>query len=305
MDPGMALGLTLALGAAFLFNYSYMIQHGALEGGPEINFRRPLGTVRELARHRRWMLGLVVGLVGFVMHAVALGLAPLSIVQAFLASGLVFAVPMSVRMAGHKLTVRDTAGATLMTVALVLLAFGTGEHGATNEFEPWSLGLYTAVTIALAVAAAAAVRGERRAEALALAAGLLFGIADALINALVGIASDGLFALLLSVWLWLCIATNLGAFFGWQKSLQVGTTKILAIVVLMTAATKISAIGAGFAVFSDSLGETTAWKLVHILCFVSIAIAGLMLAPAQAAITAVAELDHEHGEATPAEAGTK
>ena len=297
MDPGMALGLGLALGAAFLFNYSYMIQHGALDGGPEIDLRRPVATVRSLFSDRRWMLGLVVGAVGFVMHAVALGLAPLSIVQAFLASGLVFAVPMSVKMAGHKLTTRDTAGATLMTVALVLLAIGTGEHGSTNDFDPWSLGLYTAVTIALAVVASVAVRGERRAESLALAAGLLFGIADALINALVGLISGGIVALLASIWLWLCIATNLGAFAGWQKSLQVGRTKVLAIVVLMTAATKISAIGAGFVVFSDSLGETTAWKVIHVLCFVSIAIAGLMLAPAQAAITAAVELEPEDASA--------
>lgn len=293
MDAGMALGLALALGAAFLFNYSYLLQHGALDGGPKIEPRHPLATLRGLFSDRAWLIGTLTGVAGFVMHAVALALAPLSIVQAFLASGLAFAVPMSVRMAGHQLTRRDTIGASLMTLALVLLAIGSGEHGATNEFDPSTLALFTAIALAGATATALLVRGGRRAEALALAAGLFFGLGDALINALVGIVDDGLPQLALSPWLWLCVFTNLAAFFTWQSSLQIGRTKVLAVVVLMTAATKISAIGAGFAVFGDSLGSNGFWQAVHVGCFISIAIAGLMLAPAQAAITATTELHDE------------
>ena len=293
MDAGMALGLALALSAAFLFNYSYLLQHGALDGGPSIDARHPITTLKALFSDRPWLMGTLAGLVGFVLHAVALALAPLSIVQAFLASGLAFAVPMSVRMAGHQLTRRDTLGASLMTLALVLLAVGSGEHGATNEFDSGTLALFSALALAAAASMALLIKGGRRAEALALAAGLFFGLGDALINALVGIIHDGLVDLLISPWLWLCVIANLAAFFTWQSSLQVGRTKVLAVVVLMTAATKISAIGAGFAVFGDSLGSNGFWQAVHVGCFIAIAVAGLMLAPAQAAITAAAELHDE------------
>lgn len=285
----MAIGLLLALAAAFLFNLSYLLQHGALDGGPEISVRRPLATLGNLFADRRWLAGTLVGLGGFVLHTAALALAPLSIVQAFLASGLAFAVPMSVRMAGHVLTTRDAVGATMMTTALVLLAFGSGEHGATNDFEPGLLGAFTVAMFVIAVAGAL-VRGARRPEALALSSGVLFGLGDALINALVGIVGDGIHEFVLSPWLIACIAANVAAFFVWQQSLQAGRAKVLAVVVLMTAATKISAIGAGFAVFGDSLGASPTWEAVHVGCFIAIAIAGLMLAPAQAAITQ-AELD--------------
>ena len=284
MDAGMALGLLLALSAAFLFNLSYMLQHGALGGTPELTLRRPLRTVKVLFGDRKWLAGTSVGLAGFGLHAFALALAPLSIVQAFLASGLAFAVPMSVRMAGHVLTARDSIGATMMVTALVLLAFGTGEHGATNDFEPVTLGGF-AVAMAALAAGGTLVRGRRRPEALALAAGAMFGLGDALINALVGIVRGGLVDLATSPWLLACIAANAAAFFVWQQSLQSGRAKVLAVVVLMTAATKISAIGAGFAVFGDSLGATPSWEAIHALCFAAIGLAGWMLAPAQAAIT--------------------
>jgi len=293
MDAGMALGLLLALAAAFLFNLSYMLQHGALDGTPELTLKRPLRTVRVLFANGKWLAGTFVGIAGFALHAFALALAPLSIVQAFLASGLAFAVPMSVRMAGHVLTARDSVGATMMVTALVLLAFGTGEHGATNDFDPAVLGGFAAAMALLAISGVL-VRGRRRPEALALAAGAMFGLGDALINALVGIARGGFPDLVSSPWLLACIAANAAAFFVWQQSLQSGRAKVLAVVVLMTAATKISAISAGFAVFGDSLGATPAWEAIHASCFAAIAVAGWMLAPAQAAIT-VSEEGHSSG----------
>lgn len=291
----MAIGLLLALAAAFLFNLSYLLQHGALDGGPSIDARRPLSTLKGLFSDAKWLLGALAGLGGFVLHTVALALAPLSIVQAFLASGLAFAVPMSIRMAGHVLTTRDAIGATLMTSALVLLAFGSGEHGATNDFEP---GLLLGFTVAMFAVAGLSmlIRGARRAEAVAIAAGVLFGLGDALINALIGVLHGGIVDLVTSPWLAACVFANLAAFFVWQRSLQVaGPGKILAVVVLMTAATKISAIGAGFAVFGDSLGSTPTWEAIHVACFATIAVAGLMLAPAQAAITATELEEHRHG----------
>jgi drug/metabolite transporter (DMT)-like permease len=293
MDPGLALGLALALVAAFLFNLSYMLQHEALDGGPDVDLMHPLRTVTGLFSDRAWLLGTLTGAGGLAIYTAALALAPLSLVQAFLASGLAFAVPMSVRIAGHVLTRRDTVGAILMTTSLVMLAVGTGEHTSTNSFKSTDLAICTAVTVLPAIGLAIAIRGERRAEALALAGGLFFGISDVLINALVGILKTGFVNLVESPWLIVCIATNLAAFFTWQQSLQIGKAKILAIVVLMTAATNVLAIGAGFVVYGDSLGVSTAWKTVHVICFAAIGVAVWLLAPAQAAITALEVADGE------------
>lgn len=285
MSAHLALGLGLALVAAFLFNLSYMLQHEALDGGPSVDIAHPVATVKSLFNDKPWLIGTVAGAAGFAIYAISLAFAPLSLVQAFLASGLAFAVPMSVRLTGHVLTRRDTAGAFVMTSALVLLAVGTGSHEATNSFEPLVLASVTVGTVVVSLLLVL-VRGNRRAEALSIAGGLLFGISDAVINALVGILRTGFVNLIESPWLWICIATNLGAFFTWQRALQEGRSKALVAVVLMTAATNVLAIGAGFVVFGDALGASPAWEAVHIACFAAIAIAIWLLAPAQVAFTA-------------------
>ena len=292
MHAGLAFGLLLSLTAAFLFNLSYMLQHGALDGGPEVDLRHLAATVKALFSYKPWLIGTLAGAAGFVIYAISLAFAPLSLVQAFLASGLAFAVPMSVRMAGHQLTRRDTVGVSLMTLALVLLAVGTGDHADPNSFTTSTLALFTAATVGVALISALVLRGDRSAEGLAVAGGLLFGISDALINALVGIVKQGPLSLIESPWLWICIATNLGAFFTWQRSLQTGRSKVLVIVVLMTAATNVLAIGAGFLVFGDPLGSSSFWEAVHIGCFAAIGVAIWMLAPAQAAISAVPATEH-------------
>ena len=179
-----------------------------------------------------------------------------------------------------------------MTLALVLLAVGTGDHADPNSFTTSTLALFTAATVGVALISALVLRGDRSAEGLAVAGGLLFGISDALINALVGIVKQGPLSLIESPWLWICIATNLGAFFTWQRSLQTGRSKVLVIVVLMTAATNVLAIGAGFLVFGDPLGSSSFWEAVHIGCFAAIGVAIWMLAPAQAAISAVPATEH-------------
>ena len=284
MSAHLALGLGLALASAFLFNLSYMLQHQALDGGPSVDIVHPLATVKSLFEDKPWLIGTVAGAGGFVIHGVALAFAPLSLVQAFLASGLAFAVPMSVHMTGHVLTRRDTIGATVMTSALVLLAVGSGSHESTNSFDTLVLGSVTAGTVIISVLLVF-VRGERRVEALSFAGGLLFGISDALINALVGILKEGFVTLLVSPWLWICVATHLAAFFVWQRALQEGKSKALVTVVLMTASTNVLAIGAGFLVFGDSLGTSPAWQAVHIACFAAVAVATWLLAPAQVAAT--------------------
>ena len=285
MSAHLALGLGLALVAAFLFNLSYMLQHQALDGGPSVDIAHPLATVKSLFEDKPWLIGTGAGASGFLIYAVSLAFAPLSLVQAFLASGLAFAVPLSVRLAGHVLTRRDTVGAIVMTSALVLLAIGTGTHESTNSFDTWTLGAVTAGTVLISVLLVFA-RGERRVEALAVAGGLLFGISDAVINALVGIIKTGFVNLFESPWLWICVATNLAAFFTWQRALQEGKSKALVAVVLMTAATNVLAIGAGFLVFGDALGASSVWQAVHMSCFAAIAVAIWLLAPAQVAATA-------------------
>lgn len=285
MNSSVAFGVTLGLLSSVLFNTSYLIQHKALDGGPSLEFASaPLRSIRELFTHPLWLFGGAVGLGGMVVYIIALDYAPLSLVQAFLAGGLILTVPLAMVIGNHRPTHREVSGAALMTLALVLFAFGTKADGPTNSFD--LRGLAVLVGSAAVFGVLLAGRGVRvgPVELVGLAAGLFYGASDALFNALVGIAHDGLEALASSPWTWICLATAIGAFLCLQRAFKDGQKKPVGVIALMTAATNVTAIGAGIAVFHDPLGINDFWIAVHTVAFLLVLVAGWLLASAQAVV---------------------
>jgi hypothetical protein len=279
MSP-LVLGLALAVLASLALNGSYLVQHVGSVKAPAINIRHPLLTVRGLLGSRLWMLGGMLGVGGWLIHIAALTKAPLSLVQCFLAAGIALLTPIAVVRLGHQLRRGEFVGIALIVVALVALALSTGAEGAHSSFGAGALGAYVAGAVAVGIGLATVV-GGRRAVALGLAGGVLYGLADVVTKALTGIAhDDGATGVLTSPWLIAAIAANVGAFFAFQRGLQSGTA--IAVIALMTAGTNVISILGGLLVFGDPLGSTTAIKAVHIAAFVAIAIAGWLLAPAQA-----------------------
>ena len=279
------LGLAIAFTSSAFNNASYFVQHRALGDGPDIHISRPIKSIRQMFGSPVWLLGALSGVVGMVLYVVALDYAPLSLVQVFLAGGLILTVPLSVWITHHSPTSGELRGAALMTLALVLLGVGSKAAGPTNDFEWQVLTVFIAVVAVVGAAVVMLVRGSRRAEAIGLVGGLMFGVSDALFNALVGVFHTGhLVGLIESPWTYICIATSLAAFSAFQTALQKGRGKALGVVALMTAGTNVTAIAAGFLVFGDSLGKTPAWAGIHLICFLAVGLAAWMLAPAQVAV---------------------
>lgn len=286
MSGTVLLGVSLGLLSSVLFNVSYLIQHKALDGeGPSLEFTTaPLRSIRELLTHPLWMLGGILGLVGMAVYLVALAFAPISLVQAFLAGGLILTVPLSAMISQHRPTKRELTGAALMTGALVLFAFGTGAEGATNDFG--DLGMAVLVGGVCVGSLLASRRGQSRGpvELVGVASGLLHGAADALQNGLVGIAKSSVVALFTSVWTYACIAVSVAAFVLLQQAFKDGQEKPVGVIALMTASTNVTAIGAGILIFHDPLGTTPFWKVVHVLAFLLVLASGWLLSTAQAAL---------------------
>jgi len=284
MSLSLLIGLGLALVASLALNASYVLQHRGLGGAPAVDARRPLRTLRGMLGSGWWLAGGALGLGGWVLHVVALTRAPLSLVQAFLAGGLVFAVPLAAWIARHPPRRREIVGVGVMACALAGLAVGSGASGAQHDFAPAALGAYAGG--ATLIAGAIAVLGRsRRPEALGLAGGILFGAGDAVVNALTGIlVHGGLGDVLVSPWLLVAIAMNVGAFVAYQRGLQIATGRVVGVIALMTAASNVLAIAGGLAVFGDPLGTTTAFDALHVACFAAVVAAGWLLAGAQAAL---------------------
>jgi drug/metabolite transporter (DMT)-like permease len=274
---GTVVGMGLAFTAALALNGSYLMQHAGSVHAPAVDPRRPLRTLAGLLRSPMWALGAVGGMAGWMLHIGAMREAPLSIVQAFVAGGLVLAVPMAAIGLRQRLAPREVQAIGLMVLGLLLLALGLAGAHAARHFSGPALGLWMAALAVAAGALAARARGPHRPLALGLAGGLLYGAADLGLKAVTGLPGGGV---LTSPWLPAALVATAGAFFAFQRGLQ--SHRPLAVIALMTTATNTSSIAGAFVVFGDPLGRTPLLALLHALAFAVIVAASWRLAPAQA-----------------------
>ena len=84
-----ALGLILAVASSVAINGGYALQHASASALPPLTLRRPFHSLALLFRSGRWTIGFFAGIGGWVLYVVALALAPLSLVQAASAGGIV------------------------------------------------------------------------------------------------------------------------------------------------------------------------------------------------------------------------
>jgi MFS family permease len=142
--------------------------------------RRPLHSARLLLTDRRWMAGFAMEAGGFVLYAVALGLASLALVQSIAAGGIGVLAFVSSRMSGRHLSRRELNGVLLSILGLAALAVslaggsGEGGTGSTAAILVW-LGA-TAAAALLVLAAGRRLLGV--AVANGVAGGLFFSIGD-------------------------------------------------------------------------------------------------------------------------------
>ncbi len=89
-------------------------------------------SVRQLFLSRWWTIGFAVARVAWVLHVAAMSVAPLSLVQATIAGGLVLIAYPATRYFGHKLNRREWLGLGLAAAGLGFLAV-TVPHASENE----------------------------------------------------------------------------------------------------------------------------------------------------------------------------
>lgn len=132
-----------------------------------------------LLRNRIWWAGTGAAVLGYVFQALALSFGSLLLVQPLLVSCLLFALPISARIVGERVTRAEWGWALLLTVGLaVFVLVGKPREG---HVDPTVLSwiLVAAVCIPLIVgciAGAARSLGDRRAVLLAVAVGVMFGM---------------------------------------------------------------------------------------------------------------------------------
>jgi drug/metabolite transporter (DMT)-like permease len=146
----LALGIVAAVGASVLYNTSIALQ--ALEArhvGSEYALRASL--IARLARNPRWLLATALGLAGWPLEIVALLLAPLTVVQPCLASGLLLLLGLGVKRLGETPGRREFAAVAAIVIGVAGVAWAAPAR-STVHAVPLDIGIaLTLVAIPIAV----------------------------------------------------------------------------------------------------------------------------------------------------------
>lgn len=286
----MYFGLALALACAIATNAAFLFkQRGALAAAP-VDGHHPLRSAADLFRSRWWTIGWLVALVAWLLHVGALSLAPLSIVQAVLAGGLVFLAVLAERYFGFHLGRRQWTGLAITSAGLAALGLTGGRNGNGVSSLPALIGVEGGVFAIGALLVLASVRLDltHRNEGMALgvAAGALFGVSDIAIKYLTHAVGGGVLAVL-NPWLVAALAASVVSFYSSARSLQLGPG--LEVITLTSVAANIVAITGGILVFHDPIGSGAVQIVGRMLAFVLV-IAGAALMPAPTRTTAATAL---------------
>lgn len=185
-----------ALLSACAFAASTVAQHGVAAAVPDDGHPGVLRWFAGLLRHRAWLGGQASAAAGFALHAYALRVGQVVIVQPVLSSGLVLTLGLGALVARRRPTAHrpdrsSWVAAGVVACGLCLFLLSAHPAGGSRLGRPGLLA--AAVAGALLVAGAAAGWARRparphRALAFGVAAGVGFGVTGLLLKEVVGLA---------------------------------------------------------------------------------------------------------------------
>ncbi|MGH3411953.1 MAG: DMT family transporter [Marmoricola sp.] len=190
MTTGPAVGA--ALGASAAAAVAANLQHKAASRGRS-DEPTSTGQLTRFVRHqlaqRLWWGALVAQAASLVLHATALRLGSLSLVQPMLATVVVLALPLNHRMSHSRITRAELFWAGLMTVCLAGFLVAAAPRASGSPITTGRLALPgIAAAVVVAVCVLLARSGSARVAALALgtASGIAFSLEAALLRLVAG-----------------------------------------------------------------------------------------------------------------------
>ncbi|WP_156036002.1 DMT family transporter [Blastococcus sp. URHD0036] len=183
----------MALAAAVAFGWSTALMHHGASGTPE-DAGGLLGLLRHIVRQWRWWLGMAASLGGLALHALALHVGTIALVQPLVVTGLVFAFLFRSAL-DRRLPSRRTMRWVLLTAAglTVFLLAARAESGSDSLDTSRAAVLLVLGGAAVTAGWVAALRVPRHAGLLlGAAAGVVYGLVAGTLKATSDTASSGL-----------------------------------------------------------------------------------------------------------------
>jgi hypothetical protein len=272
------LGLILALGCAAFSGVAMLCKHRGACAAPDVAMRSPLRSAAALFRSRWWVIGFLLATLGWILHAAALSMAPLSLVQAVIAGGLALLAVPARRWFGISVGRRDLFGLGLCAAGLSFLALTAGHGKESGTFADSTMLAFEGGTLALVgvlmIASAHRKLVSRGWIILAVAAGISIGVSDVALKALAETVPGSPLSVI-SPWTAMAIIGGVGGFLALARGLQLGEP--VAVIVAFSASATLAAITGGVIVFGDPLGSDALDVVARCLAFVAVIAAAALL----------------------------
>ncbi|HEY4453403.1 MAG TPA: DMT family transporter [Pseudonocardiaceae bacterium] len=232
--------------------------------------------------HRLWLLALVLQLSGFVLHATALDLGQLIVVQPLLVCVVLFALPLNRLLRNEPITVREVGWAALLVAGLAGFLVTAAPNVAVGpETADPVAALVAAVCGTVAVGCLVFAAGRARCAAhwrarlLGAAAGILFAAQAALLKSTVGLLGDGIGALLGAWQPYVLILVGLGGIACSQVAYR--SAPLATSLPVVNTVNPLLGIVAGAVVYHENVHYSGLPLIVEALCLGSLVAATLSL----------------------------
>ena len=275
-------GIVLALTCAVVTQVAFLLKQRGARAVSIVRLDRPLQAAKALLASPWFALGMGASGLAWVLHLAALAVAPLSMVQAVLASGVIILALLGRFLFGWSISRRQWYGIALTASALCVLVLTLPAPSAHAVAGPGALlfvitmlGLGTMFVLAPRLGTPTHWQGAM----FGAAAGTLLGVSDVAIKALFHVAAGGPEGLISSPWLSLTMVTGVSAFVVSGRAFQERD----AVPVMACASTtgNITAMLGGIAVFGDSLSGDALLGGLQVSALALIAGAALLTASGQ------------------------
>lgn len=283
----LALGILAAVGASVLYNASIALQALEAREVPQDHALR-LSLLGRLLRNRKWLGATALGLAGWPLEIVALLLAPLTVVQPCLASGLVVLLWLGVTRLGERPGRREYLAVAAIVAGVLGVALCAPDR-STDHAAAWAIAL-ALVLVALPVGLPYVLRGRGSAVGMVAVASAGFGYAWTAIAS--KLLTDELAAgaiLVAAAWLATAAASEGLALLSEMSALQKRPATHVA--PAMFAIQVLVPVILAPLVFDESWGTTPLGGAL-LVAFMLVALAGVVLLAGSRAVAAV--LDEAH-----------
>jgi drug/metabolite transporter (DMT)-like permease len=281
------IGILLALACAVATQLGFLYKHRGANEAPSVDVRHPLRSGKSLFCSKWFSIGMAIALGAWLFHVAALALAPMSVVQAVLSTGVVILAVLAERIFGFDVGPRQWAGVAMTAGGLVLLIVTLpAAHGAHSAYSLAGMISFEAGMLAIGALLISGPKlgapDHHHGVMLGAAAGTLFGVSDVAIKALTGLGGIG--DVLISPWLAIAMIASVVAFYASARGMQDG--EAVPVIASTSTAANVSCILGGIVVFGDPMATDTLGLVLQGLAFAMVILAALVTPPPMRAAAA-------------------